>query len=239
MKSIIKISNSIVYGYLILLVLLLACSEDENKEGNENYYDFNSGDQGWTGGFADYPSGQETFYELGWSVTNLPAPLNTDRKAIKVEGHNHSDDLFMFLKKKITGLQPSANYEIYFEIEFATSAFEGSIGIGGSPAHAVYFKAGATSLEPWAEKDQDNFMKMNIDKGNQAAEGADMINLGDISNGKDQEVYTLVTRNNSGIPFTVKTDGQGNLWLIVGTDSGFEGKSTLYFTKIKVTINPA
>ena len=37
----------------------------------------------------------------------------------------------------------------------------------------------------------------------------------------------------------VTADGEGRLWLIVGTDSGFEGLSALYYARIACTLTPA
>jgi hypothetical protein len=34
----------------------------------------------------------------------------------------------------------------------------------------------------------------------------------------------------------LKTDAQGNLWVIVGTDSGFEGTTAVYFQSINVRL---
>ncbi len=44
-------------------------------------------------------------------------------------------------------------------------------GIGGSPGESVYVKAGATTEEPLIIEDSDGWLRMNIDKGNQAGEG--------------------------------------------------------------------
>ena len=36
--------------------------------------------------------------------------------------------------------------------------------------------------------------------------------------------------------FTVKTDDGGQMWLIMGTDSGYEGLTTIYFTNVSVSL---
>ena len=36
----------------------------------------------------------------------------------------------------------------------------------------------------------------------------------------------------------VTADGEGRLWLIVGTDSGFEGLSAFYYARIACTLTP-
>ncbi|MCD4693477.1 MAG: T9SS type A sorting domain-containing protein, partial [Calditrichales bacterium] len=41
--------------------------------------------------------------------------------------------------------------------------------------------------------------------------------------------------NNISHPFPITTDAGGEVWLIIGTDSGFEATTTLYYNKIDVT----
>ena len=74
---------------------------------------------------------------------------------------------------------------------------------------------------------------MNIDKGNQATEGESMIVLGKVGHfGVADEEYRIKTLDNQDRPLNVVTDSQGRVWLIVGTDSGFEGLSAFYFARI-------
>ena len=35
----------------------------------------------------------------------------------------------------------------------------------------------------------------------------------------------------------MSTDGEGRVWLIVGTDSGFEGLSAFYYSRISYTLS--
>ena len=72
---------------------------------------------------------------------------------------------------------------------------------------------------------------MNIDKGNQAQGGESMVVLGNVGHREVQGTeYRIKTLNNKDMPLMVDTDGEGRVWLIVGTDSGFEGLSALYYS---------
>ena len=83
---------------------------------------------------------------------------------------------------------------------------------------------------------------MNIDKGNQASEGEDMINLGTLANPNIDldtftgEEYALMTLTSEGRSFEVVSDDQGMVWLIAGTDSGFEGPTGVYYGRIVVRL---
>ncbi len=227
--------------YLILLsAFFIACSNDDDSvnpdpEPVEFSYDFNSGAEGWTGDFADYPEGEEESFELQFEHTSLPEPLDQSEGALMLSGTNDSDDLFMFIKREITGLTPNQQYTIDFDVEFASNVADNTPGAGGSPGESVYVKAGATSVEPVKEIDDDGMYRMNIDKSNQADSGEDMIVIGDFSNNTDQEVYTLKTVNNTA-PFQATASSNGSLWLIVGTESGFMGNTTIFYNRISVAL---
>lgn len=221
----------------LLGVSLWSCDQDKDVSGMKSVdSDFETTTDGWSVGFAEYSVEQDsTIFEFNSRVAALPAPLDTTKKALRVQSHNRSDDVFMFLKKKVTGLDPNRTYKVTYEIDLGTNYPNGSVGIGGSPAESVYLKAGASPNEP-VRKLVDGFYGVTIDKGQQATGGKEMPVLGNVSNGVDSTVYKLVQRSNTEAPVSVKPNAQGEIWLCVGTDSGFEGLTVLYYDRIKVTI---
>jgi hypothetical protein len=234
-------SKWLLGGLCALLILIMGCSGDFEKEFQFNYT-FEEDQQGWTAGFADLPADfDESFYELdsGWGA--LPSGL--EGNAIYLNGHNHSDDLFMFLKVQVEGLKPDTTYQVLFSIDLASSTPEGMMGIGGSPGESVFVKAGAIDYEPEVIEDTDGWLRMNIDKGNQASEGEDMINLGTLANPNIDldtftgEEYALMTLTSEGHSFDVVSDAQGKVWFIAGTDSGFEGPTSVYYDKISIQLS--
>jgi hypothetical protein len=200
-------------------------------------FDFNQEMHSWQPGFSDYPSGKNdsAFYELKYAYTDVPSSLGAG-KAIMISGNNHSDDLFMYLKRKVTDLKPDSYYSLTFTVELASNAPAGAAG--GSPGEAVFLKAGASEIEPKATVQNGNYV-MNIDKGNQSTAGTNMITIGDIATANTTATYAIINRSNSiyNTPFEAKTNSSGELWLIIGTDSGFEGVTTLYYTKINVVLS--
>ncbi|MCX6224148.1 MAG: T9SS type A sorting domain-containing protein [Bacteroidia bacterium] len=199
-------------------------------------FDFSTDFQGWSGDFADYPVADSIFYELDFKRITLPEPLDTGKYALMINGSNHSDDLFMFIKRKITGLTPNKIYKLLIDIELASDAPTNAVGIGGAPGESVFLKAGATLKEPKKVK-SDGYYLMNIDKSNQALPGPDMDTLGHIGVSDTTSVFTLINRTNAGHLFTISTDDDGAVWVCIGTDSGFEGTTTLYYNKIILTFD--
>lgn len=201
-------------------------------------FDFESDAQGWMVRFADLPVDYDnSIYELDHGHRTLPDGL--EGSGIYVQGHNRSDDLFMFLKRRVDGLKPNTTYAVSLSIDLATNVSAGLIGIGGSPGESVFVKAGASTIEPLTEEDSNRYLRMNIDKGNQSRGGESMVVLGNVANPDVQNrEYRIKTLNNGGLPLSVTTDGEGGLWLIAGTDSGFEGLSRLYYDRIAYTFSP-
>lgn len=224
--------------FLLLVLLFSGCSDDDDQPEYRRVditYDFSTGTEGWMGDFADYPAGEEESYDLIFEHSRLPEPLNTTEGALKLSGKNYSDDLFMFIKKEISGLVPNKEYRLNFEVEFASNVATGQSGIGGSPGESVYLKAGASPTEPQKQEDEDGWYRLDIDKGNQAEGGEDMVVIGNFANGTEENIYTLKSVSTSA-PLQVTTGSEGRLWLLFGTDSGFEGETTIYINKIKIEL---
>lgn len=224
---------------LIICMMILLSSCKEKEEGVQEPYilsyefDFENGLDGWIVDYADYPVNSESFYELESGVKSLPEPLDTNDMALMVSGNNHSDDLFMFIKRKISGLAPQVEYVCKINFLLGTNPANQSVGVGGSPGSSVSVKVGATSIEPQKVLD-GNMYRMNIDKANQMTEGEDMLIVGDLTNGLEKTQYVLKPLNNHDRNFKVKANAEGEVWIVIGTDSGFEATSTVYYDKIKI-----
>ena len=83
---------------------------------------------------------------------------------------------------------------------------------------------------------------MNIDKGNQASSGEDAITIGTIGvelpGLGGGPLYKMKTLDNFQDPLFVTSDDLGTVWLLVGTDSGFEALTRIYLVDITVEFTP-
>jgi hypothetical protein len=234
-------SYTTLLSFLIIGFIFFSCKKTVNNPpstGKTIIDNFTTGTDNWAGDFADYPNDPIMLpqYQLQFSHSNLPLPLNTTDGAIRQSGVNRSDDLFMFIKKKITGLTPNRIYTVDVKLDFATNVARNMIGVGGSPGEGVKIKAGAVPIEPINMLNTtENWYRMNIDKGNQSIGGSDMKVIGDFGNGTDQNVYKI-KQLTTAIPLNVKANQQGEIWLVIGTDSGFEGITTIYYNSIQIVI---
>lgn len=221
-----------------VLILLSASSCEKDTDGGQPTVtirtDFSQGGDGWQAGFSEYNGDYVESYEQEEGIAPLPPPLDENQSAYRISGMNRSDDLFMYLTKRVQGLQPNTTYTGTFTIQLASDAPSNGVGAGGAPGESVGLGIGLTVSQPVSSPDEDNFYTMNIDKIQQCCtDGRDMTVIGNVANGTYENTYTLIERIGE---FTATTDHQGVLWLIVGTDSGYEGKTDLYYTRIEVVL---
>ena len=199
-------------------------------------FDFESENLGlgeWEVFITDYGVEQEDLMEFDFGREALPVPLSG--YGLMVEGHNRSDDMFIYMRRLLTDLPRSAEFELSFSIDLASAYPENSVGIGGSPGASVYLKAGAVPQAPLRIL-EDGFYTISIDKGNQSQGGADMVVLGSIGTQGQLGVYERINRSNSNTPMRVTSNAEGEIWLVVGIDSGFEGLTRFYFDRIRARL---
>jgi hypothetical protein len=202
-------------------------------------FSFANDSNGFQAGFADYTPGQESAVTFSAMPERLPSPLG-NLAGYAVSGANPSADVFLYIWKLVTGLTPNTDYTVTVSLHFATNA---PPGCPSGPGENVTLKAGAASVQP-ANVTQANRVTVNFDKGNQATGGANAAALGNFAQTTAagtcaQPLYaekTLTTGTNSPL---VTSDANGQLWLVIGLDSGFAGTTKVYFLDGAATFSPS
>lgn len=221
---------------VVLSSVLLACNAEINI-GSPNLserlrFDFENGNEGWQAGFSDYDTELAAGFDLRSGIQTIP---NTARSGFYLAGTNQSDDLFMYIKSRFRGLQRSTRYVADIKADIYSNAGINCVGIGGSPGESVYVKFGFSETEP-----QQAGYDLNVDKGNQVNSGANANVIGNLAtSGANCEGTTLGSKSlasttQTQLEFTTTEDGR--IWLFVGTDSGFEGRSEIYFDHIEISV---
>ena len=145
----------------------------------------------------------------------------------------------MFIKHPICSLEPSTIYEVEAWVELWSKAPTGCIGAGGDPGENVYVKFGAVPEEPSPVIEDDGAVRMNVDIGRQSISGADALVIGNIATSITDchnEQYELKELETPA-PLITRSDPSGTLWIFVGTDSGFEGKTSLIYKRLRLQIH--
>jgi hypothetical protein len=233
---------------LLLLVGLAAASVAPAQQQPAAFVqvvdDFTRGSDAWLADFTDYgldQGGMDRLAELRDSPLQDEG-AETPERSFFVQSMNHSDDIFMFLKKPLDyshGIAPDTEYEAEFLVEMYSNEPTGCFGVGGSPGDSVYLKMGGHAQEPVSLLG-DEGLRLNIDKDNQASGGEDVSLAGTIANGLpcDEENrgkwVKMEVRHTH--PNPIRSSSTGELWLVIGTDSGYEGLTQLYYSRIAVTL---
>ena len=205
------------------------------SESDSIKIDFKNDDAEFIPIFADYPAEENTdkFYEFDYGWRNIP--IDNAGKGLFISGNNHSDDLFMGYYKELNGFTPNKSYTVNISFKLATDVDGGQMGIGGSPGSSVYVKCGIVSQKPKAEVADLNDYRLNIDKGNQATDGEDMKTVGTIEK-KETLLPEKYEFNEYNASLEMTADEKGNAYLIIGTDSGFEGVTSYYISDIELQL---
>jgi len=221
-------------------------------------WDFNDGEQGWRSGISDITTTPVDFdnpnlftgFGFARGIRPLPDDVGIAENAFFLSSRNSSDDAFVFLFKALNrdlGIVANARYLLSFTVVLAGKEELGLGGIGGSPSESVYLKVGGSSIEPrlLPAEPGATVSRLNIDIGNQSRGGMNASVAGNIAN--DIEALTPLPEN-FGFrlfrrmhthPWPIATGANGDLHLVVGTDSGFEGITELYYKRITVTLTPS
>jgi hypothetical protein len=125
------------------------------------------------------------------------------------------------------------------DVEMASNVVAGMIGVGGAPGESVYVKAGVSQAEPLVAEDAQGQLRLTVDKGNQSTSGSAAAVLGNVAKeNDDSEQYAILHRNNRSVQQSGTTSADGSLWIFFGTDSGFEGTTSLYYTHAAAVLAP-
>jgi hypothetical protein len=217
---------------LFSLIVIISCSNKDFvvsaiKTATSNFE--SNSDTIWTGGVAGYPA-TVSLDNIRFSavINTLPTGLDTTEYALHVYSRNLTGAMFTYVKRKLGGLAKNTSYEVAYEIDLATNYPE-NIPAG----NAVFLKAGASSVEPGADASRT----FNLDKGDGASGGNQMVLLGNVSNELSRATYVNTRKTSSGKPIVVQSDEHGDIWLCVGIESLYAGATDLYFHRITATIN--
>jgi hypothetical protein len=175
-----------------------------------------------------------------------PPRIDDESGYFRLAASNRSDDTFQYmcrLLREQADLVPNTPYVIDFRIEAASNAPSNCAGIGGAPGESVWLKVGATTIEP-VPIHEDGQPRLHIDEGGQSEGGEDADVAGVIANGipceealEANNPYGMVTWEET-LDFPVSTSDEGEMWLLVGVDSGFEERTDLYCDTVEAVLTP-
>ena len=204
------------------LALLAATSTPFAQSINAN---FEVDEQGWTSHSVGYAVDSEEVVELfvGWS--KMVPPL-ADRGGMAFFGKDHGSDLFLYIQKEVDGLSPNTNYNVVFNMDWV-----GRMEPSTSP---VFIKISALHHEPELT-DETGVMEASFKKGNVGRHSREFALIGRLT--PDPLDYTFIfVRNfhNYNNAFSVNTDENGRLFLIIGVESESGDIDNIFLNTLRV-----
>ncbi len=204
-------------------------------------FDFASGPHGWMPAFCDYPVGEEDAHELFAGSSRLPDPLDQSRRALVICGNNVDEDLFMYYRRKIDGLEPGRDYLISFTLEIASDAPRGCMDRCGKYSGGAALLAGASQEEP-EPIEVEGSHRFPLEKGRPAWDEQTVVLLGNATAGhmdcSDNAPYELQRFGTGSTRVKATAGPTGELWLFFGTDSQVPGTTRLYYTRLTLGLTP-
>ena len=181
---------------------------------------------------ADYAPGQEGALALSAGPERLPAPLNA-QSGFAISAGNPSGDVFAFAWRLVTGLSPNVSYQVTVSLRIASNA---PPGCPGGPGETVSIEAGASAVPP-ATLSQSGTLVVNFDRR------ANLATLGDFAQSVAAgtcaaPLYAEKTLNSGATAPIVRSDPNGQLWLVFGIDSRFAGTTKIYHLSGAATFSP-
>ncbi|WP_159470641.1 hypothetical protein [Dyadobacter sp. 3J3] len=224
----------LTWAKLVLLLSLYGCSAEKRNDVNPvrtMISEFDTDTEDWIGDYALYNIKDTTKIAFLMERDSLPAAIDSLKSSLRMEATNTGDSIFLFIKKKIVGLNPEKTYNVSFDINIGTNYPD----LDNATGRKVNLKAGASQNEP-VKLLKSGYYNLSVKKGFWNVDGSEMAILGNITNGIGRAVYQLVNRNSSSKNILVKPDAQGVIWVCVGEDTQEKVKTVLYYDNIKVVL---
>lgn len=236
-----------IVAILLYLVTLSGCAQSSQPAPDKDMkndpsslsfdYDFEENMHGWTSGFSGI---SEHYLSKGYDMNFTHGDytyMDTTNKGIYLAGNNLESDLFMYTMKKFgkpDGLSPLTAYAVHLRFDAISTM---PTHIDDDPEKQIYVKAGVVNVLPEPEltvENNENFYRVNLDKGEPSADGNDLSTLGSVAIGSSHEqIYGQKAFEKT---FYVSTNNLGELWVVIGTDTSREGSSSIYIDNVQVSI---
>lgn len=226
-------------GIVLMVFLFAACSSKIDSQPVDllSAYDFENGSQDWVSGISDYPVGYQDSTMYLSSVDKVPASSPLNGNGLTVGAANPLGEIFYYFQHKESNMVPGQKYIVDFEFLVYTQLVTESADFANED---IYLKIGAVNFEPVLQEIVNrnlitpDYMMLNVDKGDSNPDsGKDLINMGSVKSftGVSPEV---ISGNTFGRNIEVQANQNGEIWLLVGVDSGI--KSQLNFGMAAINV---
>jgi hypothetical protein len=238
--------KSYVTEYLIYLGFILSLSgclnnDDAPKPLLVSTAIFKNDAEGWEAQFAEYEPGLEDSLKLSFNHTTFMVSESVGQvSAVKQSGYATNSDLFMYIKRQISGFKPNTTYDVFFSLELYAQLNEDFNGDLDDPDNGSFLKVGILKNEPdtMVVNDIENLGKKqvitNFEKGEDKITGPNMAYLGKIEHTDRNESPLLLIATSEGYSLLGTADDEGKMWVMVGVDTNQPIYQSIFYSFIGI-----
>ncbi|ADY56173.1 hypothetical protein Sgly_1876 [Syntrophobotulus glycolicus DSM 8271] len=228
-------NKSLIIILIVFNCFLLGCGKAAENQKQSLTHSFEKDTEGWSGYFSanlTLPVSAENHSSLEFKNAAIPLP-DQKKKALLLRADSYRNSIFMYVLKKIDSfkLEPDSVYSVALTFDLATSMPANLQEYGGTPGQTIFVKAGFPNAKPGIVTSTQHPLIGNL--SNEYIENLESI--GNIAKSSSSDMSFELK------PFhyqsTVKTDGEGSFWIIIGVNSQFEVPLELYISNIRISID--
>jgi hypothetical protein len=237
------------YGIGLLLILgsllsLSGCLNNGDESANPvlvSTTDFAEDAEGWEAQFSEYEPGLEDSLKLSFEHDTFMADESIGEvTAVVQSGYATNSDLFMYVKRQISGFKPNTDYKVIFTLQLIAQLNEDFSGDLSDDNNGSFLKVAAYTVEPdtMIVDDVDNPGKKtvitNFDKGNNRTTGPNMSLIGKLEYSYIDEIPTILIGSSKGDELLGTTDSEGKMWMMVGVDTNEPIYQSIFYSFIGI-----
>jgi len=197
--------------------------------------------EGWEAQFSEYEPGLEDSLKLSFAHDNFMATESIGEvTAVVQSGYATNSDLFMYIKRQISGFKPNTPYTVVFKLELFAQLNEDFSGDLTDDHNGSFLKASVYTEEPdtLIVDDDDNPGKKivitNFEKGNDRTTGPNMAMIGKLEHTSVDEAPLLLIGSSEGDDLLGTTDSEGKMWMMIGVDTNQPIYQSIFYSFIGI-----
>jgi hypothetical protein len=237
------------YGIGILLnlgwiLILTGCLNNSDELSNPLLIStsvFTEDAEGWEAQFSEYEPGLENSLKLSFTHDKFMATESIGEvTAVVQSGYAANSDLFMYIKRQISGFKPNTSYSVVFTLELFAQLNEDFSGDLSDNNNGSFLKAAVYTEEPDTLTVDDivnpgkKIVITNFNKGDDRTTGPNMALIGKLEHTSVDESPLLLIGTSEGDDLLGTTDNDGKMWMMIGVDTNQPIYQSIFYSFIGI-----
>jgi hypothetical protein len=198
--------------------------------------------EGWEAQFSEYEPGLEDSLKLSFTHDKFMATESIGEvTAVVQSGFATNSDLFMYIKRQISGFKPNTVYSVVFNLELYAQLNEDFSGDLEDNNNGSFLKASVYAEEPdtvIVDDSNNPGMKIvltNFEKGDDKVTGPNMALIGKLEYTSVNETPLLLIGTTEGDDLLGTTDSEGKMWMMIGVDTNQPIYQSIFYSFIGIS----